>query len=256
MINLFLLLFSQKRMYEKTCPLMQSPKKKLIKLLFHNSFIFLLIKKVYCKICLLMFSIKNINLLFHMEKSNVRFAYEMSCSSESEIDDFDVNVNDLQPYSFEPPAEPGQNITTNEQTGQSLRKDNTNWCSCGNCQKMDTEVECKCCRDSDEVPDDYFGGKQCINETEHFKQVCLTREVLRATLNGLNNTRGDRINVCNRSLRYAGYRMFTWWVHNRLGRGVRKVIPSCAIWAIRNAYPEADNMHYVPFQEAKDEMNA
>ena len=58
-----------------------------------------------------------------------------------------------------------------------------------------------------------------------------------------------------RSMRYAAYRQFTWWVHNRLGGGVRKVIPSCAIWAIRDTYPKISN-NYVPFQESRDEINA
>ena len=65
----------------------------------------------------------------------------------------------------------------------------------------------------------------------------------------LNNERGDDINIHNRFLRYAGYRQYTRWVHNRLGRGIRKAIPSCAIWAIRDAYPEIGNLTYVPFQE-------
>ena len=71
----------------------------------------------------------------------------------------------------------------------------------------------------------------------------------------LNNVRGDGINASNQSMRYAGYRQYTWWVHNRLGKGVRKVIPTCAIWAIRDAYPEPSK-GYVPFKEGKDEINA
>ena len=71
----------------------------------------------------------------------------------------------------------------------------------------------------------------------------------------LNNIRGDTINVRNASMRYAGYRQYTWWVHNHLGKGVRKVIPSCAIWAIRDVYPE-QNKCYVPYHEARDELNA
>ena len=52
-----------------------------------------------------------------------------------------------------------------------------------------------------------------------------------------------------RSFRFAGYKQYTWWVHNRLGKGVRKVIPSCAVWAIRNTYPAPDDT-YVPFMES------
>ena len=41
--------------------------------------------------------------------------------------------------------------------------------------------------------------------------------------------------------------MYTWWVHNRLGKGVRKVIPSCALWAIHDKYPEP-NCIFIPFK--------
>ena len=46
--------------------------------------------------------------------------------------------------------------------------------------------------------------------------------------------------VTSRNLRYASYRQFTWWVHNRLGRHVRRVIPSCAISRIRAEFEEED----------------
>ena len=57
-------------------------------------------------------------------------------------------------------------------------------------------------------------------------------------------------------MRYAGYGQYTMWVHNRWGKGIGKIIPSCAIWATRDAYPEIGNVSYVPFQAAGDEMNA
>lgn len=53
-------------------------------------------------------------------------------------------------------------------------------------------------------------------------------------------------------MRFAGYKQYTWWIHNRLGKGVRKVIPSCALWKIREKYPEASGS-YVPFMESKME---
>ena len=50
---------------------------------------------------------------------------------------------------------------------------------------MESEEESKCCKESDEIPEDYFGGKVCITENENFKLVCLATEVLRTTLHAL-----------------------------------------------------------------------
>ena len=50
-------------------------------------------------------------------------------------------------------------------------------------------------------------------------------------------------------MRLAGYRQFTWWVHTRLGKSVKRVIPLCAVWTIRDSYPEDDNQ-YTGFKEA------
>ena len=55
-----------------------------------------------------------------------------------------------------------------------------------------------------------------------------------------------------RSYRFAVYKQFSWWIHNRLGKGVRKVIPSCALWSIREKYPSADGS-YIPFKESRDD---
>ena len=47
--------------------------------------------------------------------------------------------------------------------------------------------------------------------------------------------------------RYAAYRQFTWWVHNRLGRYVRKVIPARVVKALQAVYPNADG-NYAGFR--------
>ena len=97
-----------------------------------------------------------------------------------------------------------------------------------------------------------MGENACITLHDDFSVVCLNRAVLETTLSMLNNLRGDNISYANDALRYAAYRQFTWWIHNLLGRGVRRVIPSCAIWAIRETFPQEGGM-YQPFQEAAEE---
>ena len=47
---------------------------------------------------------------------------------------------------------------------------------------------------------------------------------------------------------FAGFKQYTFCVHNCLGKGARKVIPSCSVWKIRNEY-KADNDVYVPFKD-------
>ena len=72
--------------------------------------------------------------------------------------------------------------------------------------------------------------------------------MLKNVLTGLHETRGDHVedNFCNRSLRYAAYKQFIWWVFKHLGKGNRRVIPSCALWKIREHFPEtnADDINY------------
>ena len=55
--------------------------------------------------------------------------------------------------------------------------------------------------------------------------------------------------ICVKSDRYAGYNQYFWWIHKRLGKGVRKMIPSCTIWTIRNSFP-SENQEYTPFIES------
>ena len=57
-----------------------------------------------------------------------------------------------------------------------------------------------------------------------------------------------------RTWRYAAYRQFIWWVHNKLGRNVRRVIPSCAICRIRAEF-EDDNANYTHFQGDDTEVS-
>ena len=49
--------------------------------------------------------------------------------------------------------------------------------------------------------------------------------------------------VFYRSYRLAAYRQFIHWTYNRLGRGVRKALPSCVVSAIRQEFSEEDGIY-------------
>jgi len=55
-----------------------------------------------------------------------------------------------------------------------------------------------------------------------------------------------------RSLRFAAYRQFTWWVHGRLGRRTRRIIPACATHVIRVAFPKQPDEEYTAYHSAPD----
>ena len=83
--------------------------------------------------------------------------------------------------------------------------------------------------------------------------VCLEKPVLHVSLSVLNYLRSDSMeNLDNSSYRFAGYKQLTFWVHNYLGKGAHKVIPSCTVWKKQNEY-KTDNDVYVPFIKSKED---
>ena len=58
-------------------------------------------------------------------------------------------------------------------------------------------------------------------------------------------------NLFVRSFRFAGYKQFAWYVFGRLGKGNRRVLPSCVVQKIRKTFPEADGK-YALFTWGKD----
>ena len=68
------------------------------------------------------------------------------------------------------------------------------------------------------------------------------------------NSRRSRRNydkdLQNRSLRFAAYKQFIWWIFQHLGKGNRLAIPSCVVRSIRKLFPEADGQ-FTRFKEGE-----
>ena len=133
------------------------------------------------------------------------------------------------------------------------RVENATRGKCFKCNVEKREIDCMCCLEVTALNEkfDKFSVK-CVTESEKFQILCINKAVLENVLTGLHDSIGDYLekDTTNQSYRYAAYRQFTWWVYKRLGKGNRRVIQSCALWAIRNMYPELDN-NYVLYNEGE-----
>lgn len=189
-------------------------------------------------------------------------SYESSDTESDILEELVDKFKCLKPYQFEPEKEvitdtddseedseesdgESQNQATNERIG------NTAWCECSQCKVENREIDCLCCQEVAALNEKFDKSSvKCITEDEEFQTLCLNKAVLENVLTGLHDSRGDHLekDITNRSYRYAAYKQFTWWVYKRLGKGNRRVIPSCALWVIRNMYPEL-NENYVLYNE-------
>ncbi|XP_074659401.1 P2X purinoceptor 7-like [Tubulanus polymorphus] len=199
-------------------------------------------------------------------------------TSSSDLDDDaipEVSIRkwEVLPYQFEPVVRPEDNTGTGtehaEQTpgptdtdsdsstesedDHSLRIDNLDWCSCRCsttrvylCSTMQTAEECICCR---EIPIlQYIMEKSncsCITETHGFIVNCLDADVLTVSFyeySELNGPIGDEEPV-HELYRLVAYRRFVRWVWQKLGKGNRRILPSCVVSKIRMTWPSQDNMY-------------
>ena len=108
------------------------------------------------------------------------------------------------------------------------------WCKCRLCRPMDTEIENLCCK-----------RVTCISTYRVFANICLDRDILEVCIKARCDVRADdfNFNFSIDSFRKAAYRQFVLWRFGKLGRGNRRVVPSCVVLAIRRAYPSPDGQY-------------
>jgi P2X purinoceptor 7 len=66
---------------------------------------------------------------------------------------------------------------------------------------------------------------------------------------GVRDIRAEEPDYSTNSFRKAAYRQYILWQYKKLGRGNRRVCPSCVVMAIRHIYP-ADDGVYMGFKRA------
>ena len=121
-------------------------------------------------------------------------------------------------------------LSSDDEDDANRRSGNKEWCQCGTCKKEIREIDCLCCQEVATISVDKFESQKCITLSQQFKTLCLEKLVLKNVLVGLHETWGDLLEkdgkLSNRSLHFAAYKQFIWWVFERLRKNNRRVIPS------------------------------
>lgn len=159
---------------------------------------------------------------------------------EDDIDESENN-GELSPSSTEQPHDQpsAQGSGYSQNSGADPDPTTTNvpdWCVCGWCQPMPQEIENKCCK-----------LKKCITLSSRFSKLCLDLDVLELCIRNTGDIRNDREDNSTRAFRKAAYRQFVLARHGHLGKGNRRVCPSCVL-KIRKLFPSITGI-YMGYRE-------
>lgn len=206
----------------------------------------------------------------------VGFQFEPQLSDGEKSPDYD---SDTDTGSYSSSSENSQNAEILEcQKQESLS------CKCGSCSWMPSITEQICCHDIDEIKYFKLGGikhfatnllkksttsceyiflftseSSCITEHEDFNPIVLLPNALWTAMVIEHTRKNTKLQkreeaVTNKMYRYTAYRQFTGFIHNRLGKGVRRIIPACVVNAIREKFPEQNGI-YVGFLGEDDNVS-
>lgn len=121
---------------------------------------------------------------------------------------------------------------SNETGPPSAGSSSPSWCKCGVCTFMPQDIENKCC-----------GQRRCVTMHTRFQKLCLDPDVLQLTIRNRGDIRNDQEDNSTRAFRKAGYRQFVLDRYGYLGKGKRKVCPSCVVKTIRTHYPSQTGVY-------------
>ena len=106
------------------------------------------------------------------------------------------------------------------------------WCVCGRCADMATVRENVCC-----------GQREYFTTQEYFRATALDHNVLQLQIRLHADYRADVPNFHANGYRKAAYRQYTLSQYGYLGRGIRRVAPSCVVRCVRNWFPSPDGVY-------------
>ncbi|XP_031757004.1 P2X purinoceptor 7-like [Xenopus tropicalis] len=117
---------------------------------------------------------------------------------------------------------------------------------------MPTSEESVCCQEIEKVASEIPENFTCITSNQLFHIMCLDQRIANIHYVMITNQPiQEDLSLHHRNLRRTAYRSFTSWIHGFLGKGVRIAIPSCAVAAVREAYPDPKG-NYVGFVKMRD----
>ena len=109
---------------------------------------------------------------------------------------------------------------------------NPDYCKCGMCKEMPTDIENKC-----------WKQKRCLSKANVFVNICINKENLQTAIRNSSDTYVFTPRYANRSMWHAAYRQYVMWKHGHVGGRCQVVIPSCCVYTIRNAYLSPTNQY-------------
>ncbi|XP_033762489.1 P2X purinoceptor 7-like [Pecten maximus] len=177
--------------------------------------------------------------------------YNSDCSDNDEIPEVSFTLN-IHPYMYEPEASNGDHHIDSDSSdcpaelhlcdvsdtdSAASNQPVGEWCSCGMCTHMPTEEERKCCHDMS-ILEEKMTNINCITHHEGFIANYLNLHVLETSYYEYADTYGPGAQEdIHRMYRLIAYRRFIRWTWKVLGKKNRRVIPACAVTAIRKQFP-------------------
>ena len=173
-------------------------------------------------------------------------------------------IADLQPgalfarrhqYAPDPPAEP------NPPAARPASPPEARPCTCGRCPEVTaTFREKKCCAEENllrtHLADYEPGVGHCVLESPDIQHCFHPITVRHKWIDqqryfGHTGQALDPDNMTNKNYRHHSYRTYIHYVHAKLHRYNRKVIPACVVQEIRNLYPD-EHGNYVGFVDVDE----